>query len=488
MWMNDNTKFVPVQNPNLSEYRTMPEIAPVEERTEDFDPIEETYTPAQAAEESARCLKCPTHWCQKGCPAGVPVTDFIALARSGQYEEAYQLIRTASMLPEFCSRVCPQENQCQCNCTRGIRTQAVGIGKLERFVVEQHYASGAKERKAQPTGKRVAVIGSGPAGLSAAQRLVDQGHSVVIYEKASRAGGLLEYGIPNMKLEKQVVERKLEALKAQGVEIRTGVNVGTDLSAQEILQKYDGVILAVGTGNTRKLNLEGDFGAQGIVPAVEYLTNTTRQVLDGVKPLDAKGKHVVIVGGGDTGNDCVGTALRQGCASIVQIEMLPKERGHQFLFEPHPPRAKEEKHDFSQEECALRFGDPHRYETTVKAVQTGNNGEVIAVTTVDLKPVYDNHFRLSMEEISGTQRTLPCDLLIVAAGFIGPEASVAQAFGVSIDGCTNYMTQQYQATGKVFACGDCRTGQSLVVKAMVDGRDCADHMNAFLAEQSAHKE
>jgi glutamate synthase (NADPH/NADH) small chain len=272
------------------------------------------------------------------------------------------------------------------------------------------------------------------------------------------------------------------------VEIRTGVNVGTDLSAQEILQKYDGVILAVGTGNARKLNLEGDFGAQGIVPAVEYLTNTTRQVLDGVKPLDAKGKHVVIVGGGDTGNDCVGTALRQGCASIVQIEMLPKERGRQFLFEPHPPRAKEEKHDFSQEECALRFGDPHRYETTVKAVRTGNNGEVIAVTTVDLKPVYDNHFRLSMEEIPGTQRTLPCDLLIVAAGFIGPEASVAQAFGVSADGRTNYVTQQYQATGKVFACGDCRTGQSLVAKAMVDGRDCADHMNAFLAEQSAHKE
>ena len=481
MWMPDNTLFVPVKDPNLAEARTAPAIADIKARLENFDEIEQTYTPEEAAAEAARCLKCPTHWCQKSCPAGVPVTDFIALARAGKLEEAYRLIRTASTLPEICSRVCPQEKQCQSNCTRGIRTQAVGIGRLERFVVEQHYASGVPEAKVAPTGKRVAVVGSGPSGLSAAQRLADLGHSVTVFERDDQPGGLLEYGIPNMKLEKGVVQRKVRALEAQGVAFRTGVNVGAGLSAGDLTGRYDAVVLAVGARHARTLAPDGaEDVKQGILPAVEFLSAATKRVLAGGHPAGVQGKDVVIVGGGDTGSDCVGTALRQGCRSVTQVEMLPARTGRQILFEGHPPREKEPKRDFSQEECAQVLGDPHRYQTTVKAVSADGAGRLQSVTLVSLQPRYDARFRLAMEEIPGTEREIPCQALIVAAGFLGPDGDVAQAFGLDTDGRSNLRADGYAARDNVFACGDCRTGQSLVVKAMVDGRDCAGAVDAFL--------
>jgi glutamate synthase (NADPH/NADH) small chain len=480
MWMSDNTLFVPVKDPNMDPLRTPADQLDMDQRVATFQEVERTYTEEQAKKEAARCLKCPTHWCQKSCPAGVPVTDFIALARAEDYEGAYRLIRTASMLPEMCSRVCPQEKQCQSNCTRSINTQAVGIGKLERFVVEQHYASGAGEPKAQPTGKRVAVIGSGPAGLSAAQRLTDLGHSVTVYERSDRVGGLLEYGIPNMKLEKGVVERKAESLTAQGVVFKTGINVGVDVTAQQLENEYDAVVLAVGTGNARTLNPEGVEGVRGVMSAVEFLTANTKAVLDGDEPIFAQGKQVVIVGGGDTGSDCVGTALRQGAAGITQIEMLPAKTGREVLFAARPQREKEAKHDFSQEECKTVFGDPRNYQTTVKSVRGDLDGNLQAITLVSLEPNYDERFRLTMTEVPGSEREIPCELLIVAAGFIGPEGYVAQDFSLTTDGRSNIVTQDHRATGKVFACGDCRTGQSLVVKAMVDGRDCADAVDTFL--------
>ena len=481
MWMSDNSKFIPVENPNMAETRTAAGIVSVDERIGSYHQIEATYTPEQAAEEASRCLKCPTHWCEKACPAGVPVTDFIAKFRAGDVEGAYQLIRTRSMLPEMCSRVCPQEKQCQSNCTRSIRTMAVGIGRLERYVVEQHYASGKGETAAPATGKCVAIVGSGPSGLGAAQRLLDLGYGVTIFEKNDRAGGLLEYGIPNMKLEKGIVERKLASLIAQGAIIKTGISVGKDISAQELIDGYDAVILAAGTGNARKLSLKNSEGVKGIIPAVDYLTGSTKAVLDGAKPDLAAGKNVVIVGGGDTGNDCVGTALRQGAASITQIEMLPQKTGRQYIFEPHPPRAKEEKHDFSQEECRSKFGDPHVYQTTVKEVSADAVGNLKTITTIDLEAVYDPHFRLSMKEIPGSEKVLPCQLLIVAAGFIGPDAALADAFEIGTTQRSNIDAPAYVTSNpKVFACGDCRTGQSLVVKAMSDGRDCADAVNAAL--------
>lgn len=483
MFLRDNTVFVPVTDPNMAPERTANQRLPMEERLASFDEVDAVYTEEEALSEARRCLGCPTHWCAEACPAGVPVTDFIAKVREQDYEGAYRLIRSASMLPEMCSRVCPQEKQCQSNCTRGIRTQAVGIGRLERFVVEQHYKNGGEEPKAEATGKRVAVVGSGPSGLATAQYLADQGHAVTVFERSDRPGGLLEYGIPNMKLEKGVVARKVASLEAQGVTFRTGVNVGVDVTADSLTGEYDAVILSVGTGNARSLKLEGSEGAKGIYNAVDFLTANTRAVLEnGQAEISAKGKDVVIIGGGDTGSDCVGTSIRNGCASVTQIEMLPKRPVLPFIHYATPQREKEAKVDTSMEECLQVFGkDPHIYQTTVKGVETDENGAISAVTLISLEADYDGGRRLVMREVPGTERTIPCQMLVIAAGFLGPCGYVAEAFGVETTDRSNIAAEGYAASAdKVFACGDCRTGQSLVVKAMVDGRECAKAVDKFL--------
>ena len=369
----------------------------------------------------------------------------------------------------------PQEKQCQSNCTRGIRGQSVGIGRLERFVIEEHYRSGKPDAAAPANGKRVAVIGAGPSGLSAAERLTDKGFSVTIYEGADRAGGLLEYGIPNMKLEKGVIARKVEAMQKRGVAFKLGTPVNAD-NADEIVKGYDAVILCVGTGNARSLKLEGAEHVRGILPAVEYLTASTKAVLDGDEPAFAKDKQVVVVGGGDTGSDCVGTAIRQGCAGLTQIEMLPRNPVPAYIHHVYPVHEPEHKVDTSMEECEHVFGrDPHVYQTTVKAVEADAEGNLAAVVTVDLAASYDEGRRLTLTEIPGSEKKLPCEMLIVAAGFIGPKAELARAFGVETGERTNIAADGYATNVPgVFACGDCRTGQSLVVKAMVDGRACAD--------------
>lgn len=484
MFLPDNSIFTPVVNPNMDPNRTPNQRLAMDQRLSSFDEVDATYTQDQALNEASRCLKCPTHWCQKACPAGVPVTDFIARVRAQDFEGAYELIRSASTLPEMCSRVCPQEKQCQSNCTRGIRTQSVGIGRLERFVVEEHYRSGKADPAGPATGKQVAVIGSGPSGLSVAERLRDKGHQVVIYESADRPGGLLEYGIPNMKLEKGVVARKVKAMEDRGIQFRCNTPVDAAL-AREILDQYDAVVLCAGTGNARTLKLEGE--AQGVYAAVDFLKSNTKSLLDSGladgQNISAQGKHVVIVGGGDTGSDCVGTALRNGCASITQIEMLPEHPVKVFIHHVYPVHEPEHKVDTSMEECQAVFGgDPHVYQTTVKAVQADEAGNLKAVVTVDLAADYDQGRRLTLRELPGTEKTIPCEMLIVAAGFIGPRAELAQAFGVDTTDRTNIATQGYATSvAKVFACGDCRTGQSLVVKAMVDGRDCADAVDAALS-------
>ncbi|MCR4843281.1 MAG: glutamate synthase subunit beta [Eubacterium sp.] len=507
--MQDNTQFVPVENPNMQEKRTKAATISLSERLGTYNEIETTYSKDEAENEADRCLKCPTHWCQKMCPAGVPVTDFIAALRAGNPEEAYRLIRTASAFPEFCSRVCPKERQCQSNCTRSINSEAVSISRLERFVTETHYASGNGEPATPPTnlpeagdhrgaecapskksGKKVAVIGSGPSGLAAAQFLTDYGHSVTVYEKDDRPGGLLEYGIPNMKLEKGVVARKIDSLKNQGVEFVLNTAVGKDVSPEELKGSFDAVVLAVGTRNARMISAENMADAKGVYTAVEYLTQTTKTLLDGGdmagRSISAAGKNVVIVGGGDTGNDCVGTAIRDGALSVTQIEMLPK---HRKTFEVETPRMDplpDEPHSTSQEEAKVKFSeDPHVYETTVKAVEKDASGNVAAVTVIDLEARYDA-YRVSMSEVPGTERTIPCDMLLIAAGFTGPEKAVTEAFGVSVNERTNiivggsvpYMTD----VDKVFACGDCHTGQSLVCRTMTDARECAKAVHGYLSE------
>ncbi len=468
MIMPDNTVFVKVENPNMAPDRTKNQRLPMAQRLTTYEEVEKTYTEEEALREASRCMGCPSRWCSKECPAGMPVPEFIKAVRAGDYEAAYELISSASTLPEFCSRLCPQEKQCQSNCSRGIRTEAVGIGRLERFVVEKHYEN-VKPETAVPSGKRVAVVGSGPSGLSAAQRLADKGYAVTVIEAEEYPGGLLRYGIPNMKLEKGILDRKIDSMIRQGVAFQTGIT-----ASAETVKDYDAVILAVGTGNARSIPMEGAENAAGVYKAVDFLSNQP----------DASGKDVIIIGGGDTGNDCVGTAIRQGAASITQIEMLPEVTQVSFIVDHIPGKPAEKKFDSSQEEHLNKFlKDPHIYQATVKAVQTDENGNLCSVTVVRLEKTYDDSRRLVMKEIPGSEQTLPCGILVIAAGFLGPKAETAAAFGVDATARSNIAATGYQTSAeKIFACGDCRTGQSLVVKAMVDGRDCADAVDAYLSK------
>lgn len=467
MFMPDNSVFVPVKDPNMTYSRTKNARLPMDERLTTFQEVEQTYTSEEAALEASRCMGCPSRWCSKECPAGMPVPEFIKLVRAGDCEGAYELITSASTLPEFCSRLCPQEKQCQSNCTRAIRSEAVGIGRLERFVVEQHYASGASEKLAPATGKTVCVVGSGPSGLSAAVALAKAGHAVTVMDAQEHPGGLLRYGIPGMKLPEEVLDRKLDAMLRMGIAFQTGLTVGDGLTLEDLRSRYDAVVLAIGTGNARKLSLD----AEGVHYAVPYLSG------EGT----AQGKDVIIIGGGDTGNDCVGTAIRQGAASVTQVEMLPKVTKPQTVYSPLQERPREAKFDSSQEECIHKFlKDPHIYQATVKSVDTDENGALKSVTLVHLEQTWDENRRLVMKEIPGSEEVLPCGLLVIAAGFTGPKA---EALGVALTPRTNIAAEGYKTDmDKVFACGDCRTGQSLVVKAMVDGRDCAKAVSDFLSE------
>ena len=491
MYLPDNTIYTPLDEINEAKERTLPATLPMERRMTSFDEIEDTYTEEEAHAESMRCLNCPTHWCANQCPIHNPIPQFIAKIREGDYEGAYQLLAANSALPEFCSRVCPQQKQCQSDCTRSLCAEAVSIGRLERFAVERHFASVITSAPRVPsTGKQVAVVGSGPSGLAAAERLAQKGHAVTVFEKNDRVGGLTEYGIPNMKLEKGVVERRRRALEALGVSFRTGVEAGKDVSADELKKNYDAVVLALGAGNPRSLAMQGGEEVRsGVCYAVDFLRANTKSLLDSGladgKNISAAGKDVVVVGGGDTGNDCVGTALRHGCRSLTQVEMLPEKPLSQIIHTPFPEPQRDFTPSTSQVEAKEKFGrDPHVWQATVKSVETDGDGALKSVTLVHLLPVPAPYGRkFTMQEIPGSEETIPCQLLVVAAGFLGPRPEYAKAFGVETDRRSNLAAEKGSyatSVPGVFACGDCRSGQSLVIRAMSEGEECAAAVDACL--------
>ncbi len=481
--------YTPAKDPNLSMTRTPAETAAVSDRLGSFGEIEKTYTPEQAKCEAARCLNCPTHWCQKNCPIGMDVPGFIAKLKEDDIAGAYQIIREYSPLPEFCSRVCPQYKQCQSECTRSIRGEAVAIGRLERYAVEQYHLL-HETPAAQPAAdaKRVAVIGSGPSGLAAASELAEQGFAVTVYERRAQFGGLLQYGIPGMKLDKGGVADVIARLERRGVRFVANAELGKTLSAQE-LAPFDAVILCTGAGQARPLTVERADQTGGIYNAVDYLSSCYEAVretgsADGAA-ISAKGKNVVVLGGGDTGNDCIGAALRQGCASLVQVELMPKDPVAPIQISYTQPVHQDVVINTSQEEAAAVLGkDTHIYQATIQALEADQDGALQAVTLIHMEPVRQRGSRrFTMEPVPGSETRIPCEMLINATGFVGTDPTAAQCLGVGLTsrGNVDAKSDSYATDlPGVFACGDCRSGQSLVVKAMNDGRSCAKAVTEYL--------
>ena len=440
--------------------------------------------------QGARCMECGVPFCQSGmmlagmasgCPLHNLVPEWNDLVYTGNWKQAYNRLKKTNNFPEFTSRVCPA--LCENACTCGLNGDPVATKENEYAIIENAYAEGyaaARPPKVR-TGKKVAVIGSGPSGLATADQLNKRGHLVTVYERSDRIGGLLMYGIPNMKLEKQIVERKVKIMEEEGVTFVTNADVGRDVKANKLLKEYDRVVLACGSSNPRDIKAPGR-DAEGIYFAVDFLKANTKSLLDSnfadKKYIDTKGKDVVIIGGGDTGNDCVGTSIRHGCRSVTQIEMMPKAPDKRAESNPWPQWPKICKTDYGQEEAIVMFGhDPRIYESTVKEFLKDKNGKLKGVRIVKLTWEKDEATgRMNMKEIAGSEQVLDAQIVLIAAGFLGSEKYVTDAFGVAVNERTNVSTApgQYRTNVEnVFVTGDMHRGQSLVVWAIREGRETA---------------
>lgn len=466
-------------------------------RINNFKEFHEPLSPEKQREQAARCMDCGVPFCQSGkmlkgmisgCPLNNLIPEWNELLYRGNYKRAYHRLAKTSNFPEFTCRVCPA--LCEKACTCSLYGEAVSTRENEKTIIEYAFENGyvKPEPPLVRTGKKVAVIGSGPSGLAAADLLNMRGHQVTVYEKEDRPGGLLMYGIPNMKLEKWVVDRRIEHLKAEGIEFVTNADVGANIKANDILKQYDAIVLACGASNPRDIKAEGR-DAQGIYYAVDYLKSVTKSLLDSdfkdKKYIDPKDKNVVVIGGGDTGNDCVGTSIRLGCKSVTQLEMMPKAPDERAENNPWPQWPKVCKTDYGQEEAIAVFGhDPRIYTTTVKEFVKDKNGNLSKLICVKLESKKDEKTgRFNMVPVEGSEFELPCEMVLIAAGFLGTKKYVADAFGVELDERTNVKTgsDSFKTNvPKVFAAGDMHIGQSLVVRAIKQGRDVAKEVDEFL--------
>ena len=478
------------------ERETAKAVSP-KERIKNFNEFHTPLSKEEQQKQGARCMNCGVPFCQSGemisgmasgCPLHNLVPEWNDLVYSGNWEQAYNRLKKTNNFPEFTSRVCPA--LCEAACTCGHWGDSVSVKENEHGIIENAYEQGyaaAKPPKVR-TGKKVAVVGSGPAGLAAADQLNKRGHQVTVFERDDRVGGLLMYGIPNMKLQKEVIDRKINVMKEEGIEFVTGANVGKEVKPAKLLKEYDRVILACGAKNPRDINAPGR-DAKGIYFAVDFLSATTKSLLDsGLKDnkyISAKGKKVVIIGGGDTGNDCVGTCMRHGAASVTQLEMMPKAPDTRAEDNPWPEWPKVCKTDYGQEEAIAVFGqDPRIYTTTVKEFLKDKNGNLCGLKVVKLEGKKDEKTgRMQMVEVPGSESKMDADLVLIAAGFLGTQKYVADAFGVELNQRTNVATEAGKyatSVPNVYTAGDMHRGQSLVVWAIREGREVAREVDESL--------
>ena len=447
-------------------------------------------------QQGARCMDCGVPFCHtgkliSGMAAGCPVNNVIPewndLVYRGLWREALDRLHMTNNFPEFTGRVCPAP--CEGSCVLGINEPPVTIKNIENEIIDRGWDEGwvLPEPPATRTGKKVAVIGSGPAGLAAAQQLNRAGHLVTVLEREDRPGGLLMYGIPNMKLDKkEVVERRIKLLEAEGIKFLCNANVGENVEPQLLLRDFDATVICTGATQPRDLALEGR-NLRGVHFAMEFLTASTRALLNGGadhSPIHARGKDVIVIGGGDTGTDCVGTSLRQGCKSVTQIEIMARPPVERANDNPWPEWPKVYKMDYGQEEAAAKFGDdPRVYLTTVKKFVGGADGSLESIVTVEVRWQRNDKGAMVPVEVAGTEQVRSAQLVLLAMGFLGPEQPLLTDIGVERDTRSNVQAEygRYETSLKgVFAAGDCRRGQSLVVWAINEGRGAAAVCDRYL--------
>lgn len=478
----------------FKEYRreTVPYADPVV-RLKTFNEFSLEVPEEHLRTQAARCMDCGVPFCQSehGCPVDNLIPEWNDLVYRGHWREALDRLHATNNFPEFTGRVCPAP--CEGACVLGINEPAVAIKNLECAIVDRGFAEGwiVPDVPPQRTGKSVAVIGSGPAGLAAAQQLNRAGHTVTVYERADRIGGLLMYGIPNMKLGKELVDRRVLQMRDEGIRFVTNAHVGQEVSVRDLRASSDAVLLACGATRPRDLPIPGR-DLDGVHFAMDFLTANTKSLLDSQHQdgqyINAAGKRVIVIGGGDTGTDCIGTSLRHGCESVVNFELMERPPKHRDADNPWPTWPRIFRVDYGHEEAAAKQGkDPRKYAILSKEFVGDGAGNVSGIRTVQVEWVTDERGRRTFRDVPGSERVWPADLVLLAMGFLGPDKTLAEQLGLALDARTNFRADygRYATTADgVFAAGDARRGQSLIVWAIAEGRGAARAIDEWLMGES----
>ncbi|NDV43811.1 glutamate synthase subunit beta [Flagellimonas sediminis] len=464
--------------------RKVEAYAPVEERIKNYKEFTEPLKESELKNQGARCMDCGIPFCHSGCPLGNLIPDFNDAVYQGKWEKAAKILHSTNNFPEFTGRLCPAP--CEEACVLGINEDPVSIENIEKNIVETAFKNGwiQPEPPFKRTGKKVAVIGSGPAGLATAQQLNRAGHLVTVFERDEKIGGLLRYGIPDFKMEKNVIDRRLEVMKKEGIVFKTGVHVGVDITATELKEGFDAIVLCGGATVRRGLPIPGS-DLKGVVQAMDFLPQNNRKV-DGIpytgEELTAKGKKVIVIGGGDTGSDCIGTSIRHGAVSVTNFEIMPmgttaRPEGQPWPFWPMRLRT-----STSHKEGAERV-----FSISTKHFNGDKDGNLKSLVTTEVEWVTAPGQRPVLKEVAGSEKEWECDLALLALGFTGSETTIADQLGLEMDPRTNIkasVTNYKTNVPGVFVAGDQRRGQSLIVWAISEGRQAAHHVDTYLMGQS----